>query len=68
VRLTKFTHACVRLEHPDGGVLVIDLGAWTEPEAASGADAVLITHWYADHADRQRLAALDAPGPRDRHP
>lgn len=70
MRITKYGHACVRLEHPDGGVLVIDPGEWTEPEATSGADAVLVTHWHLDHADRGRLATLEAivygagpPGP-----
>jgi L-ascorbate metabolism protein UlaG (beta-lactamase superfamily) len=65
VRLTKYSHACVRLER-DGGVLVIDPGIWTEPEAAGGADAVLVTHWHADHADRDGLAGLDVDvyGPR----
>jgi L-ascorbate metabolism protein UlaG (beta-lactamase superfamily) len=60
VKLTKYTHACVRLEGL-GGVLVIDPGIWTEPEAVIGADAVLVTHEHADHVDRERLAALGVP-------
>jgi L-ascorbate metabolism protein UlaG (beta-lactamase superfamily) len=55
MRVTKFTHACVRLEH-DGGVLVIDPGIWAEPAALVGADAVLITHEHVDHIDVMRLA------------
>ena len=39
MRITKYTHACVRIEH-DGKVLVIDPGVWTEPEAVAGADAL----------------------------
>lgn len=70
MRITRYTHACVRLEHPGGGVLVIDPGEWTEPEATSGADAVLVTHWHPDHADRGRLANVEAIvyGPDDAGP
>ena len=57
MRITKYTHACVRLEH-DGRVLVIDPGIWSEPSALAGADAVLVTHEHADHIDVQRLAGL----------
>jgi len=57
MRITKYTHACVRLEH-DGRVLVIDPGIWSEPRALAGADAVLVTHEHADHIDVQRLAGL----------
>jgi L-ascorbate metabolism protein UlaG (beta-lactamase superfamily) len=56
LRLTKFVHACVRLEK-DGGVLVIDPGGWTEPEALDGAHAVLITHEHFDHLDPDALRA-----------
>ena len=55
MRLTKFIHACVRVER-DGAVLVIDPGAFTEPAALDGADAVLITHEHLDHLDVDRLA------------
>lgn len=61
MRITKFGHACVRLERP-GAVLVIDPGGYTEPAALDGADAVLITHEHADHLDVDRLA--DALGRR----
>jgi L-ascorbate metabolism protein UlaG (beta-lactamase superfamily) len=66
MRITKYTHACVRLEH-DGRVLVIDPGTWTEPVALTGADAVLVTHEHADHIDVLRLAGLGVPvyGPAD---
>lgn len=60
MKLTKRGHACVRLEK-DGRVLVIDPGAFTEPGAATGAEAVLITHEHADHFSEQQLrAALEA--------
>jgi L-ascorbate metabolism protein UlaG (beta-lactamase superfamily) len=51
MKLTKFTHACVRLEK-DGHVLVIDPGGYSESaEALNGAHAVLITHEHPDHVD-----------------
>jgi L-ascorbate metabolism protein UlaG (beta-lactamase superfamily) len=60
MRITKYTHACVRLEH-DGRVLVIDPGTWSEPAALIGADAVLVTHEHADHIDILRLIGLGVP-------
>ena len=60
MRITKYTHACVRLEHA-GRVLVIDPGTWSEPAALTGADAVLVTHEHADHVDVLRLAGLGVP-------
>lgn len=39
-------------------MLVIDPGAWSEPRALRGADAVLLTHEHGDHADVLRLRAL----------
>ncbi|GAA2446461.1 MBL fold metallo-hydrolase [Streptomyces lavendulocolor] len=63
MRLTKMSHACVRLEK-DGRTLVIDPGGFSEQDAALGADAVLVTHEHPDHFDEGRLrAALEAaPG------
>jgi L-ascorbate metabolism protein UlaG (beta-lactamase superfamily) len=60
MRITKFGHACVRIEH-EGNVLVIDPGGFTEVDAVAGATAVLVTHEHADHLDRERLRATDAP-------
>jgi len=55
MRLTKYAHACVRVE--DDGVLVVDPGIFTDPEALAGADAVLVTHEHPDHIDVKALTA-----------
>jgi L-ascorbate metabolism protein UlaG (beta-lactamase superfamily) len=60
MRITKFGHSCVRLEH-DGKVVVVDPGMFTEVGATDGADAVLITHEHPDHAFPDNLRATDAP-------
>lgn len=55
MKLTKYTHACVRLE-ADGRVLVLDPGTLSETaEALTGAHAILVTHEHSDHID---LAAV----------
>ncbi|MFI1654367.1 MBL fold metallo-hydrolase [Streptomyces sp. NPDC020472] len=60
MKLTKKSHACVRLEKA-GRTLVIDPGDFTEEDAALGAEALLVTHEHPDHFDEGRLrAALEA--------
>jgi L-ascorbate metabolism protein UlaG (beta-lactamase superfamily) len=61
VRITKYTHSCVRLERDTGAVLVVDPGVWSEPEALAGADAILVTHEHDDHVDLLRLKGLGVP-------
>jgi L-ascorbate metabolism protein UlaG (beta-lactamase superfamily) len=57
MELTKFTHACVRVER-DGAVLVIDPGSFSEvAEALQGAHAVLVTHEHADHIAVEEVSA-----------
>jgi L-ascorbate metabolism protein UlaG (beta-lactamase superfamily) len=65
VRVTKFTHSCLRLETGDA-VLVVDPGAFSERAALTGADAVLITHEHFDHLDVDALsdALAQRPGLR----
>jgi L-ascorbate metabolism protein UlaG (beta-lactamase superfamily) len=60
MRITKFGHACVRIEH-EGHVVVVDPGVFTDREAVDGATAVLVTHEHADHYDLGHLLATDAP-------
>jgi L-ascorbate metabolism protein UlaG (beta-lactamase superfamily) len=60
MRVTKFGHACIRIEH-GGHTLVLDPGGFTQPEAVDGADAVLITHQHPDHYDPDRLRRANAP-------
>jgi L-ascorbate metabolism protein UlaG (beta-lactamase superfamily) len=60
MRITKFGHSCVRIQH-DGTTVVIDPGMFTGPEAVAGADAVLITHEHPDHYLPAHLLAAGAP-------
>jgi L-ascorbate metabolism protein UlaG (beta-lactamase superfamily) len=60
MRITKFGHACVRVEH-GGTTVVLDPGVFTDLAALDGADAVLITHEHADHYLPDHLLANDAP-------
>jgi L-ascorbate metabolism protein UlaG (beta-lactamase superfamily) len=62
MKLTKKSHACVRLER-DGRTLVVDPGGFSEEDAAVGADAILVTHEHADHFDQERLRAAMEAGP-----
>ncbi|WP_405771982.1 MBL fold metallo-hydrolase [Streptomyces sp. NBC_00080] len=60
MKVMKKSHACVHLEK-DGQSLVLDPGVFSEADAASGADAILVTHEHPDHFDEERLrAALEA--------
>lgn len=61
MRITKFGHACVRVQADDGGVVVLDPGSFSEVEALDGAQAVLLTHEHADHVHPDHLRATDAP-------
>lgn len=57
MRLTKYTHSCVRLEDRDRS-LVIDPGTFSESEEAiSGCSAILVTHEHVDHVDEDAINA-----------
>ena len=60
MQITKHGHACVRIEH-EGAVVVLDPGAFTEPDALDGATAVLVTHEHPDHYLVEHLRRTDAP-------
>jgi len=64
VRVTKFTHSCLRVE--GDGVLVVDPGGFSERSALTGADAVLITHEHFDHLNVDALADALARRPQMR--
>jgi L-ascorbate metabolism protein UlaG (beta-lactamase superfamily) len=59
VRITKFGHACVRVEQ-GAHTLVLDPGVFTDVEAVDGADTVLITHEHPDHLHPDHLRACGA--------
>jgi L-ascorbate metabolism protein UlaG (beta-lactamase superfamily) len=61
MKVTKFSHACVRVERD--GVLVIDPGSFSERAALDGVDAVLITHEHTDHLDLGTLTDALAKRP-----
>src|SRR2546421_2594455 len=65
MKLTKFSHACVRAER-DGAVLVIDPGGFSERSALDGVDAILITHEHPDHLDPDAVADALAKRPNAR--
>ena len=64
MRVTKFTHSCLRVD--GDGVLVVDPGAFSERSALTGADAVLITHEHIDHLDVDALSDALAQRPQMR--
>ncbi|SDS86341.1 MBL fold metallo-hydrolase [Microlunatus soli] len=63
MQLTKYGHACVRIESSDGA-LVIDPGGLTDPHALDDADAALITHEHFDHFSEGALREALGQNPR----
>jgi len=58
VRLTKFTHSCVRLDDGDRA-MVIDPGIYSQADTAlDGVGAVLVTHEHVDHLDAAAVLAV----------
>ena len=54
MRVTKYTHACVRIDEGERAFL-IDPGIWVEPDVYEGVDEILITHEHFDHVDAEAL-------------
>ena len=61
MRITKFTHSCLRIE--GAGVLVVDPGEFSEESALAGVDAVLVTHEHFDHLDLAKISGALARQP-----
>lgn len=58
MRITKFGHACVRVEEANVAI-VIDPGVFTSLDAVDGATAILITHEHPDHWTPELLRAAE---------
>jgi L-ascorbate metabolism protein UlaG (beta-lactamase superfamily) len=63
MRLTKFGHACVRLD-TDGGSVVLDPGVYSPDVDLAGVTDVLVTHEHPDHVDADRVVPLVRDGLR----
>jgi L-ascorbate metabolism protein UlaG (beta-lactamase superfamily) len=63
VRLTKYRHACVRLDL-DGGSVVVDPGSYSPDADLDGVGDVLVTHEHADHVDADRVVPWVRAGGR----
>ena len=59
MRLIKHGHACIRIEH-DAAVVVVDPGAFTEPEAVEGATAVLMWAKAAFEPEARKVSCPSA--------
>jgi L-ascorbate metabolism protein UlaG (beta-lactamase superfamily) len=60
MKLTKYGHACLRLDADSAGVgaVVVDPGNFSEVDTAlTGAAFILVTHEHADHVDVPKVAA-----------
>jgi L-ascorbate metabolism protein UlaG (beta-lactamase superfamily) len=62
MQLTWAGHSCIRIKQ-DNFVTVIDPGIISAPDAADGADALLISHRHLDHYDTTKIAAAVAARP-----
>ncbi len=63
MRLTKYGHACVRLDTGDGSVL-LDPGTYSPDLDLDGVADLLVTHEHPDHLDVDRLVPAVRSGVR----
>jgi L-ascorbate metabolism protein UlaG (beta-lactamase superfamily) len=63
MRLTRFGHACVRIDTAEGAV-VIDPGDFSPDADLDGAADILVTHQHADHIEVDRVSAAVRAGAR----
>ncbi len=57
MKITKFTHACLKIEN-EGYTLWVDPGNFSDDFVASKAEAVVITHLHDDHCHRPNIEKL----------
>ena len=57
MELIHHGHACIELRH-EGTTLLFDPGNFSDFDAVTGADAIVITHQHPDHLDFDRLDTL----------
>lgn len=63
MRLTKYGHACIRID-VGGGAFVVDPGTFSPDVDLDGVTDVLVTHEHADHLDVDRFVPLVRDGLR----
>ena len=63
MKMTKYTHSCIRLEN-EGRTLVLDPGNFAaegeHATALEGADYLFVTHAHPDHFDEPSVLPLIA--------
>ena len=65
MKITKFTHACLKLEN-DSKTLWIDPGNFSTDFIPQSAEAVVITHLHDDHCHRPNIESLLEQNPEMR--
>jgi len=65
MKITKFSHACLKLEH-NGKSIWIDPGNFSEDFKPAVAEATVITHLHDDHCDQSKIAELLELNPKMR--
>ena len=68
MRITKFVHACLLVEMPDGRTALFDPGSYStvDPDELTRLDDIFITHNHSDHMDVGLIQRLVAKFPNVR--